>query len=419
VLWLTNMEPLAVCRRLSSPVPTGGGWVESLRRALQGKHSLQLGVAVLGEQPFQPFDEEGVRYFRVEAPATRRGFGGVADRWRHRAVDQLMLGRGMAAIDSFEPDLIHVHGSEGPFGLLSELVDLPVLISLQGLLVVCSRFSLTGIPLAEVLRDVTSLEFAKGRGLVHDSWKMRIAAQRELTILKSCRYFVGRTEWDRSVLSVVNPDAHYYHADEVLRPDFYGHRWETVPDSPFVVYTTGGMAPYKGLVNLIEAVALLRESVRQDVQLRVGGRIPDTIMWPIAQRAVRRLGLEGATAWLGPLGPAAIVSELLAASVYVHPALVENSPNALAEAMMVGVPCVASAAGGIPSMLCDGVDGLLCAPNDVYGLAGRIAAVEADGLLAARLGRSAHARAQRRHDPRGIAKAMLEIYEDVFARHRA
>ena len=213
------------------------------------------------------------------------------------------------------------------------------------------------------------------------------------------------------------PQALYYHADEVLRPDFYGHEWHNAPDGPFVVYTTGSAAPYKGLVNLLEAVALLRESVKREVQLRVSGQIQGTSMWPIARRATVRLGLENATAWLGPLGPARIVSELKAASVYVHPSLVDNSPNALAEAMMIGVPCVASSAGGVPSMIADGVDGLLYAPNDVYGLAGKIAAVASDAELAVRLGENARARAQRRHDPRGIARETLGIYEAVLAHH--
>jgi glycosyltransferase involved in cell wall biosynthesis len=392
--------------------------MESLRSALQTEDSLRLGVAAPGAKPFETFEAEGVRYFHLEYPPARGGFGGVADRWGHRYVDSPVLAQALAVVDSFEPDLIHVHGSEGPIGLLSQMVDLPVLISLQGLLIAVSRFYLAGIPVAEVLRDVISPRFAKGWGLVHSWWDLRIAAQRELKILRSARYFTGRTDWDRAVLSVVNPTATYYHADEVLRPEFYGNEWRSAPDGPVVVYTTGHEAPYKGLVNLLEAVALFRESVEREVQLRVSGRILGTSMWPIARRATVRLGLENAIAWLGPLGPAAIVSELKAASVYVHASLVDNSPNALAEAMMVGVPCVASSAGGVPSMIADGVDGLLHAPNDAYGLAGRIASVASDAALATRLGENARARAQRRHDPRAIARETLDIYADVLARHR-
>jgi glycosyltransferase involved in cell wall biosynthesis len=419
VLWFTNIELPAVRRRLSLPVLGGGGWMEGLRTALGTQDSVQLGVAAKGVKPFEPFDEEGVRYFHVEPPPAKGRFLGVAEGWRHRPDDRSLLANASAVVESFQPDLIHVHGSEGPFGLLGEATSIPLIVSLQGLLVVYSRFCLAGVPLVDVARRVTSAEFAKGHGPIHESWDMRFEAQRELRILRSCRYVAGRTEWDRSVVSIVNPGAHYYQAEEVLRPEFYCHEWQAPQDGPFVVYTTGSSAPYKGLICLLEAVALLRGSVRREVRLRIGGEIVGSSMWPIARHAVSRLKLENAIRWLGALSPAGIASELKGASVYVHPSLIDNSPNGLAEAMIIGVPCVASSVGGIPSMIRDGTDGLLCGPNDVYDLAGRIAAIEADASLAARLGSNARARAERRHDPNAIAGATASMYADIIARHRS
>jgi glycosyltransferase involved in cell wall biosynthesis len=390
--------------------------MESLRSALGSQESLQLGVAAMGTAPFEPFDEDSVRYFHLEAPFSRSGFGGVLDRWRHNSDDRPRVAEAFKLVDDFEPDLIHVHGSEGPFGLLAERTPVPVLISLQGVLHIYSKLYFAGVPRMDVLRDVMSMEFAKGRGLVHASWNMSVQARRELRILGSCDFFAGRTEWDRASVAAVNPDAQYYQAEEVLRPEFYGVEWQPSLDGPFVIYTTGGPAPYKGLVHLLEAVAQLRNSLNRDVKLRISGRILDTHMWPIAQRAVARLHLENAVSWLGPLPPAAIAAELMATSVYVHPSLIDNSPNSLAEAMTVGVPCVASAVGGIPSMVDDGGDGLLCRSNDVTALVEAMAAVQADTALATRLGANARVRALVRHNPASIARATTEMYQDVIAR---
>jgi len=417
VLWFTNIPLPAVYRRLSLPVPGGGGWMEGLRRELCGQGSLELGVAAVSPQPFAPFDEDGVRYFGLEGAAQRSGAGGVFDRWRHRSEDGAAVARALGVVREFAPDLIHVHGTEGPAGLLGEATDVPLVISLQGLLVVYSRAFFLGIPPADLLRDVASLEFAKGRGLVHASWNMRMAARREVRIMKSCHDFIGRTDWDRDVVSVVNPRARYHHVDEALRLEFYAHEWRPVPEDHFVIYTTGGGAPYKGLVNLLEAVSLLRAASQRDVRLRVGGAVHGSQMGPIVQRAARRFHVQDAVTWLGPLAPRALVSELLGASVYAHASVADNSPNSLAEAMLVGVPCVASSAGGIPSLLRDGDDGLLCASNDVYSLAGRLAEIEADAGLAARLGAASRVRAQQRHNPQTIAKTTLEVYADVVARH--
>ena len=49
----------------------------------------------------------------------------------------------------------------------------------------------------------------------------------------------------------------------------------------------------------------------------------------------------------------------LEADVFLLPSQSENSPNSLGEAMLLGLPCVASNAGGIPDMLADGQEGLL------------------------------------------------------------
>ena len=80
--------------------------------------------------------------------------------------------------------MIHVHGSEGPFGLLAGTAATPVLVSLQGILLVYSRAYFSGIAVTDIVRDVTSLEFPKGVGFVHSYWDMRVAARRELRILR-------------------------------------------------------------------------------------------------------------------------------------------------------------------------------------------------------------------------------------------
>ncbi len=376
-------------------------------------------MAAPGVTPFEPFDEGGVQYFHVQGREEAGGFAGAAARWAHRTNEDSLLSAASAVIEQYGPDLIHVHGSEGPFGRLAETAAVPLLISLQGILLVYSRAYFSGIPAPDVVRDAASLEFLKGGGFLHAYWDMRIAARRELGILRACRYFTGRTAWDRGIVSVVNPQAQYYHVDEVLRPEFFLDEWRPIIDGPFVIYTTAGPAPYKGLVNLLEAVALLRDSVRSDIRLRIAGQIEGASMWPIAQRALDRFRLRGVVDFLGPLRPAGIISELKAASVYVQPSLAENSPNSLAEAMLLGVPCVASSAGGVPSLLRDGLEGLLCPSNDVYGLAGAIGAIDADPARAAGLGMNARTRARRRHDPHTIAQDTRAVYGDVIARHQA
>ena len=276
--------------------------MESLRSALGTETSFRSHVASMGQTPFQAFQDEGVWYHHMTMPPIVRGVKGISRNWRHKPHDRQHIAEATILVDSIRPDLIHVHGSEGPFGLLAVGAHVPVLVSLQGILRIYSKVYFAGIPRAEVLRDLLSMEFVKGRGLVHASWNMRLAARRELRILQSCHFFAGRTDWDRSVLGAVNRTALYYEAEEVLRPAFYDTVWQPEPDGALTIYSTCGPAPYKGLLNLLAAAAQLNHSLRQEIRLRISGKISGSPVWQAVARAVKRLNLEDMISWLGPLG---------------------------------------------------------------------------------------------------------------------
>ena len=89
--------------------------------------------------------------------------------------------------------------------------------------------------------------------------------------------------------------------------------------------------------------------------------------------------------------------ELCRAHVFVISSYIENSPNSLCEAMQVGLPCVATYAGGIPSLVRNGSTGLLFPPGDAPLLAEAIARLFREDHLACRMGRAARIEASERH----------------------
>lgn len=100
------------------------------------------------------------------------------------------------------------------------------------------------------------------------------------------------------------------------------------------------------------------------------------------------------------------------------PTHADNSPNSLAEAMAVGTPCVASAAGGIPTLAREGVDALLVQDDDPYALAGTILRLIDDRALA-RAGspRTRRTRATALALPAAnkVRMTMLEIYRSIIS----
>jgi glycosyltransferase involved in cell wall biosynthesis len=122
------------------------------------------------------------------------------------------------------------------------------------------------------------------------------------------------------------------------------------------------------------------------------------------------LGLEDNLVFLGSLNAGAMAAELARAHICAVPSFADNSPNALAEAMLVGVPTVASYVGGIPSMVRDQETALCFPVGDHILLAECIRRLLHDDKLARRLGDSALALAKVRHDPKRVGDAMLGIY---------
>ena len=108
-----------------------------------------------------------------------------------------------------------------------------------------------------------------------------------------------------------------------------------------------------------------------------------------------------------------IREQLLNSDVYVHPSFIENSSNAIAEAMMMGVPTIAQYVGGNPSMLRDD-SGLLVAPNEPYMLAFSLMRM-CDRKVAEGYSRRSIELAKRRQDTLQTVNTLIEIYEKVIS----
>jgi glycosyltransferase involved in cell wall biosynthesis len=122
---------------------------------------------------------------------------------------------------------------------------------------------------------------------------------------------------------------------------------------------------------------------------------------------------------LPDLDAKSMAEELSRAHVFVLPSFIENSPNSLAEAMLVGTPSVVSFVGGVPSMVTDEVEALTFPAGDEAVLAEQIRRVFPDEALADELSLRARATAHRRHLPAKIAREMLEIYRSVISQDTA
>jgi glycosyltransferase involved in cell wall biosynthesis len=120
---------------------------------------------------------------------------------------------------------------------------------------------------------------------------------------------------------------------------------------------------------------------------------------------------------LGTLTEEEVAGQLMNSDAYVQVSHIENSPNSVCEAMLAGIPVIASFAGGTGSLLRDGEHGVLVQDGDPYVLAGAMAEVVREPERYREMATQGRRVAQRRHDPAIIVAEMLERYREIIQKH--
>lgn len=179
-------------------------------------------------------------------------------------------------------------------------------------------------------------------------------------------------------------------------------------DGARMVVCLARLAEAKAVDDLARATADLRERV-PGVRVLVAGAGP-------REAAIRslagELGLGDAFALLGHRDD---VGELLAAAdAFCLPSRHEGLPVSMVEAMDAGLPCVATATGGVPDLVADGETGLLVAPAAPAELARALASVLTDASLARRLGEAGQAHVARENSPAVAAARYGDLYEELL-----
>jgi glycosyltransferase involved in cell wall biosynthesis len=153
----------------------------------------------------------------------------------------------------------------------------------------------------------------------------------------------------------------------------------------------GNWVARKGIMAVLDAVAAMPASA---VTLHLAG--DEDVDPRYRRRVLRRLSrpdLVGRVVRHGIVPPAEIGALYDAADVFVLGSTVEPYGSVYGEAMAAGLPIVGWAAGNLPHLIDDGVEGFLAPIGDVDALRDRLGALVADEHLRRRVGAAARDRA--------------------------
>ncbi len=407
LLWLCNMMPGAV--RAHSGGKAGSGlWTDhvlsDLRREDIAMHILCPGADVRGQ-----LDESC-------------SYAAFSEGKPQDYIPQLEVWMGRE-LDSFQPDVIHIWGTEYGHTLAMvnaleqrELLDRAV-ISIQGLCSVYAGHYAEGVP-EKICRSYTLRDFLRQDNIRQQSEVFARRGKLEVEALKKCRHVIGRTDWDKACTYHIQPKAKYHKCCETLRQDFYEGAWKYETCRKHRVFASSCVYPIKGFHYLLEAMGQILPDY-PDATLAVPGKsfleggLRQSSYQKYLAALAKKYGLEGHIEFLGSLSAEGMKEQYLKANAFVLPSTIENSPNSLGEAMLLGVPCVASHVGGVTTMMTHAEEGLIYQSTAPYMLAQYLRQIFEAGDRAEAMGRRAAAHAARTHDPEQNLQDLLAIYREL------
>lgn len=338
-------------------------------------------------------------------------------------------------MECFRPDLIHCFGTEYPHTLAAVKAfgrKDRTLIGIQGLCSVYAGHFRADLP-DQVWKRITFRDHIKKDDLRRQHEKYVQRGVFEIEALQRTGHVTGRTKWDRKYTGEWNPAAVYHFMNETLRSNFYDGCWKEESCRKYSVFLSQGDYPIKGLHYMLRAMPeILREYPETEVYVAgnsiiksaaekgingLKGRLKLESYGKYILQLMRETGTLKKVHFLGRLNADQMKKQYLRSHVFVCPSSIENSPNSVGEAMLLGVPVVSADVGGVADLLEDGVEGLLYPAGDVERLAEAVKVMFAGGEQVRTWCEAARLHAKNTHDPQKNYERLMEIYTEIVMSH--
>lgn len=418
ILWITNIvfpEAQGLLKGDGS-LKASGGWMLGAAEALAAKDNITLVVATVSSDVKQLTKLKGERIEYYLIPYGRGNYkynASYESYWK--VID-----------DAVRPDVIHIHGSEYSHGLayVRACGSKNVIVSIQGLVSVCSKYYCFGITKKQILLNFTFRSLL-GRGVLKEKKQFAKRGIWEHELINRVDNIIGRTSWDKTHAWAINPQAEYYHVGETLRDAFYDGEWSYSKCNPHSIFLSQGNYPLKGLHMVLMALPLILREY-PDTTLKVAGKditrcdsfkefLSYTDYGRLIRNMIKKLSLEDVVSFTGPLDAEGMKEEYLKSNVFVCPSSIENSPNSLGEAQILGVPVVAAYVGGVPDMMM-GDEEHLYRFDEIEMMAKKICNVFEAGERQPQVA-GMRDFAKRRHDPKSNCEELMSVYHNIYGAH--
>ena len=368
VLWLTNFVIPAVSKAMGQDSHfVNEGWISMMFYQLVNNPDIEM--SVICDQHISMNNGLGDNYYwytmNRKCPENKK-----------RTIFEAILRK-------TDPDVIHIWGSEYPHTLTmlqaaNKLgIKNRVVISLQGIIYAIANHYQSYMP-AKAMSYLTFHDVIRRHSLKRQEADFYLRGEFEKMAFKMAEHVIGRTDWDKYCVLRINNNIVYHNCNETLRSVFYNGEWNYDECVRHRIFVSQASYPIKGFHILLEALPKLRKCY-PDLSVYVAGPniIGDNTFMGRMKRSgygkylrgiINKYNLWDSLHFLGPLSAEEMKEMYLSSNVFVSPSSIENSPNSVGEAMLLGCPVVSSDVGGVSSIMKPGIDGLTYPADDYYML---------------------------------------------------
>lgn len=362
-------------------------WVTILSKELSRVGTIDLHVVTTSSvvEKDQIIRQGDVTYHVIKSslPLTSRSYG-LASAYSLFLFPVMKMIR---ALKRIKPDLVHGHGTEGPYALAAVHSGFKNIVSMQGII-------------NEIVKVEPSLEF-------------KIVKHLELHALRKAMALNPKTQFSENFARTMTPETPRYLIEACIHDDYWKY---PVPSASRNMYFVGSVIKRKGIEEWIRAFLLLAGKF-PDLKGHIIGSGPEDYVKYLQNLINNESNGAGRNLeFKGQLRREEIALLFSKGGVFCLPSYMENSPNTIMEAMAAGLPVVASDVGDVRRMVAHRESGIVIDGVEVSDIADAIESLlkdEEGHFKAGQMGRSI---ASNRWKASICVGKHIEMYENLLSK---
>ncbi|TYR36838.1 glycosyltransferase [Sphingobacterium phlebotomi] len=416
ILWIVNIVMPDMAKFLKLRESNLGGWLSGLANELKKNNDIELYICTVSNviKTVISAQLDGVTYYVIPNSSSHLSKNSHLEPfWENINLE-------------IQPDIVHIHGTEYAYGLawIRACGSHNVCVSIQGLTSVYARYAKGALDNFQILKNLTFSDLKNRRSIFQLSTDYKKRGETEIQYFESINHVLGRTSWDRVHVWSINPKLCYHISNEILRPVFYSHKkWNFDSCERYSIFLSQAKNPIKGLHFMLQAMKLIIRDF-PEAKLYVANaqgvfaksfnsRLKQSGYYRLIENLIGELNLKNNIVLLPSLNASEMAERFTRSHVFVNASAIENSPNSLGEAQLLGVPCISSFVGGSPEFMNYGKAGAVYRFEEYEMLAYAVCKLFKNSFFQEEIDEGLSL-ANERHDPATIVSALKNTYEKIL-----